>query len=144
VVDRATGAALGAVDAVELVTVGQRRGIPVARDGASRVVVDVDVTAATVTVDRREAADIDHIALDGATLSWTGAPLRRHARVQVQTSAHGAPVDAVLHQIGTTAELALDRPCRPVAPGQLAVLYDPADVDRVVGAATVARLPQAA
>ena len=144
VVDRATGAALGAVDAVELVTVGQRRGIPSGRDGAARVVVDVDVPAATVTVDRRDAARTGRIALDGATLSWTGAPLRPRTRVQVQTSAHGAPVDAVLHHAGVTAELVLDRPSRPVASGQLAVLYDPDDADRVVGAATVARRAPAA
>ena len=46
-----SGRAVGRVDAVELVTVGQRRGLGLAGgEGAPRYVVDVDVSTATVTV----------------------------------------------------------------------------------------------
>ena len=48
-VDRA-GAPVGEIDAVELVTVGQRRGLGSAGDGSPRYALDVDVEAATVVV----------------------------------------------------------------------------------------------
>ena len=44
----ATGAEVGRVEAVELVTVGQRRGLGLAGGGAPRYAVDVDVASATV------------------------------------------------------------------------------------------------
>ena len=58
VVDR-DGHEVGRVDAVELVTVGQRKGLGLrGGDGAPRYVVDVDVSGGTVTVgDERELLD---------------------------------------------------------------------------------------
>ena len=44
------GREVGRTDAVELVTIGQRRGLELAGGGDRRFVVDVDVAAATVTV----------------------------------------------------------------------------------------------
>ena len=43
IVDRSTGDVLGAVDAAELVTVGQRRGVVPGRDGEKRYVAKVDL-----------------------------------------------------------------------------------------------------
>jgi len=135
VVDRESGRELGTVDAVELVTLGQRRGVAAGRDGEPRYVVDVDVAARRVLVDRREAAQVARVPLEPGSLSWARAT--RPSRVLVQTSAHGAAVEATLDARG--AWLALARLVRPVAPGQLAVLYDADDPDLVVGAATVGR-----
>jgi tRNA-specific 2-thiouridylase len=137
VVDRATGDRLGSVPAVELVTVGQRRGIGAGPGGAVRYVTDVDVATATVTVAAGEDLHVAHVALAAGSLSWSGAPLPLPAAVLVQTSAHGVPAGAVLSADGSGAEL--DRPGRPVAAGQLAVFYDHDDPDLVIGAATVAR-----
>jgi tRNA U34 2-thiouridine synthase MnmA/TrmU len=72
-------------------------------------------------------------------LSFARRRLDDGERVIVQLSAHGAALPATLRAHDVAATLTLDEPSRPYAPGQLAVLYDPADPDLVVGAATVAR-----
>ncbi len=131
-----TGAERGTVPAAELVTVGQRRGVARGEDGEARYVVDVDVPGRAVLVASLEAAMVECVdLLDGSVLLDRGAA--DGADVLVQTSAHGASTPAVL-ECGATTSLRLARPVRPVAPGQLAVLYDVAD-DRVVGSGTVAR-----
>jgi tRNA-specific 2-thiouridylase len=143
VVDRATGARLGSVPAVELVTVGQRRGIGRGAGGAARYVADVDVATATVYVDAREDLVVGRVELAARSLHWSGAPRTLPAEVLLQTSSHGAAVEAVLTAEGGLAAR-LDQPGRPVAAGQLAVFYDRADPDLVLGAATVARRSLAA
>ena len=135
VVDRASGHELGTVAAAELVTLGQRRGVAAGHDGEPRYVVDVDLVARRVLVDRHDAAMVARVPLEPGSLSWARAA--RPSSVLVQTSAHGAAVAAALDARGVSLELA--RRVRPVAPGQLAVLYDPDDPDLVVGAATVGR-----
>jgi tRNA-uridine 2-sulfurtransferase len=143
VVERATGVELGSVPAVQLVTVGQRRGIGPGPRGAARFVTDVDVAAATVYVAAREDLDVAGIALAEGSLRWSGVPRELPASVLVQTSAHGPAAPAVLSADGGLA-VRLERRVRPVAPGQLAVFYDPEDPDLVLGAATVARRALAA
>jgi tRNA-uridine 2-sulfurtransferase len=144
VVDRATGVQLGKVPAVELVTVGQRRGIGTGRDGSPRFAAAVDVAAATVVVTTREDLDVEQLALAPDSLCWTGPEPPGPVTVLTQTSSHGTAVAATL-QLGDTPRLVLHRPVRPVAPGQLAVFYDLGDPERVLGAATVVqRVPAAA
>lgn len=138
VVDRESGAALGTVPAVELVTVGQRRGLGVGGDGAPRFATSVDVAAATVTVTSRAGLDVTRLVLQAGSLSWTAAPPTLPMRVRVQSSAHGASVAATVHG-GPSPALELEHPVRAVAPGQLAVFYDAIDDDVVRGSATVAR-----
>ena len=124
VVDR-DGHRLGEVDAVELVTVGQRRGLTLAGAPERRFVLDVDVGAATVVVGT--AADLlrSHEAVTG--LTWTDEPV--DGAVLVQTSVHGVAQPAVLEPgpSPTGATLRWLTPQRRVAPGQSAVLYDTAD-----------------
>lgn len=87
-----TGAEVGAVDAVELVTLGQRKGLGLAGGGAPRYVTDVDVASATVTVGARQ--DL-LVAMQAATdLRWSGAPVG--GEVLVQCSAHGEAHPAVI------------------------------------------------
>ena len=82
-----TGAEVGQVEAVELVTVGQRRGLGLAGGGAPRYAVDVDVASATVRV-----GAADELLSDRATLEqvvWAGGPVS--GAVDAQCSAHGEP-----------------------------------------------------
>ena len=113
VVDTA-GAEVGRVDALELVTVGQRRGLGTG-GGARRYALRVDPSAGTVVVG--EAADLLADAVDLNRLCWIHEPVE--GPVSVQTSAHGTPVEATFE--GDTVRS--HRPQRRVAPGQSVVLY---------------------
>jgi tRNA-uridine 2-sulfurtransferase len=117
------GALLGEVASVELVTIGQRRGLGLPGGGPKQYVLDVDTATRTVVV----GADAD--LLDGELhvggLEWAGVPL---AEVLVQCSAHGAtrPATVAASSDGSTV-LRWHEPQRRVAPGQTVVLYDIAD-----------------
>ena len=64
VVDRDTGVEVGRVDAVELVTVGQRKGVGLpGGDRVPRYVTDVDVRTATITVGSRSDLLDDRVVL---------------------------------------------------------------------------------
>ena len=139
VVDLATGATVGSVPAVELVTVGQRRGMGHGTDGHRRYVVRVDVEDHTVVVGPAEAA-LDAVAVVGE-VTWTGVPPSTPALpVLAQCSAHGTAVPAQLEGIGdaeAVATVRFSRPVRRVAPGQTVAFYDPAEPDRVLGSGVV-------
>jgi tRNA-specific 2-thiouridylase len=113
VVDR-SGSEVGRVDALELVTVGQRRGLGTG-GGPRRYALDIDTATSTVTVG--EAPDLlaSSVALDG--MCWVGEPAA--GPVEVQTSAHGGPVEA--EYASGVVRFAEPRP--RVAPGQSVVLY---------------------
>jgi len=130
VVDGATGATVGAVDAVELVTVGQRRGMGHGTDGRRRYVVAVDVPARRVVVGPDPT--VDRVALDPATVTWVADPLAPGARAVAQVSAHGRPAACT---VDAGPVVRFDDPQRPVAPGQTVALYD---ADAVVGAGIAA------
>ena len=126
VVDTA-GAEVGGVDALELVTVGQRRGLGTG-GGAKRYAISVDTDTRTVVVG--EAADLLAQSVELTRLCWVHEPAA--GRVQVQTSAHGDAVDAVLD--GATVRFV--EPQRRVAPGQSVVFYRG---DEVLGGGVAAR-----
>ena len=127
-------AAVGEVPAVELVTVGQRKGLGGPGGGPARYVVDVDVAARQVTVGVRddllvEAQDalgwrwVDGVIEDAVLAAGTTGP------VLVQVSAHGQPRPATLVVAdGGVISLRWHDPERRVAPGQSVVAYDPTDV----------------
>jgi tRNA-specific 2-thiouridylase len=120
IVDTA-GTELGAVPAVELVTVGQRKGLDLAGAGQRRFVVDVNVASATVVVGSREDLDRDRLAL--ANVVWSDAPVA--GPCLVQCSAHGDPRPATVDVVDADhATVHWDEPQRRVAPGQSAVFYD--------------------
>ena len=96
-VDHDTGADLGEVAAVELVTVGQRRGMGHGTDGRRRFVTAVDVPARRVTIGPPEASYASEVALH--TVAWVDGrpppcPPRsgRALDALAQCSAHGTPV----------------------------------------------------
>jgi tRNA-specific 2-thiouridylase len=108
------GVEVGRVDAVELVTVGQRRGLGTG-GGARRYAVRVDTAAATVTVG--DAGDLLADSVELGALSWVDRPVT--GPVEVQASAHGEPVRATFD--GTAVRF--DAAQRRVAPGQSVVMY---------------------
>jgi len=132
VVDQ-SGDTVGSVDAVELVTIGQRRGIGHGPDGRRRYVVAVDVTARRVVVGGDPS--VDTVALDPVTVTWVDRPLAPGDRAIAQVSAHGRLAGCT---VDPGPVVRFDHPQRPVAPGQTVALYDPADPDAVVGAGIAA------
>ena len=122
------GAVVGEVPAVELVTVGQRRGLGLPGGGPKRFVLSVDRATSTVVVgDESELTDRS-LTVDG--VAWVDTPVASGTPcdVLVQVSAHGTPQPA-------TAEVSADgrvhvewaTPQRRVAIGQSVVLYDLTD-----------------
>lgn len=123
-----TGRVVGRVEAVELVTIGQRKGLGLAGGSRPRYAVDVDVAARTVTVGGPEDLCVEVTPV----VDWTahGDLSGREAdEVEVQVSAHGTPAPARL----VPGEIRWRSPHRRVAPGQTVVAYHG---DRVVGAGT--------
>jgi tRNA-specific 2-thiouridylase len=120
------GNLLGSVDAVELVTVGQRRGLSEG-GGEKRYALSVDTLTGTVVAGTESDLLTTSLCLTDET--WTHAPLDPGTAVDVQTSAHGDPLAAVYEGGG---RLTLRRPTRRVAPGQTIALYA---ADEVLGAA---------
>jgi tRNA-specific 2-thiouridylase len=121
------GDAVGEVPAIELVTVGQRRGL--ASGGtARRFALTVDVPSATVTVGTLDELRARDVVLDDVSWVSGAAPSPAHS-LSAQCSAHGRPVPARWSD-GTVA---FGSPQRRPAPGQAVVLYDG---DVVVGGGT--------
>jgi tRNA-specific 2-thiouridylase len=111
-----TGRQVGSVPAVELVTLGQRKGLGLGGSDDRRYVTDVDRSGATITVGPFEDLLSDRVELRDTV--WASDPA--DGPVTVQTSAHGrvraGRIDgSVVHW---------DRPQPRVAPGQSVVLYD--------------------
>jgi tRNA-specific 2-thiouridylase len=128
-VDRTTGAVVGSVPAVELVTIGQRRGLGLSA-GERRYAVEVDASSATVVVGSEGDLLTDHVELTGR--SWVGEPLPVGTAALAQASAHGRARRVRLTETGVSY---LDGPDRRVAPGQTVALYLG---DQVVGSGTAA------
>ena len=131
------GRPAGAVEAVELVTIGQRRGMGHGSDGKRRYVTDVDVAARRVTVGGAAEVLRSSVVLAGSSVTWVDAPLRPAARAVAQVSAHGRPVPCTVEATQYGLDVRFDTPQRPVAPGQTVALYDADDPDAVVGAGIV-------
>ncbi|MHB1517344.1 MAG: tRNA 2-thiouridine(34) synthase MnmA [Acidimicrobiales bacterium] len=147
-VDEATGADLGPVRSVELITVGQRRGMGHGDDGRRRYVTAVDVALGEVRVGTAEAALSERVELH--TVTWMdgdptlGSPT---VRVLAQSSAHGRAAAATVTSRSTpegaptgAARLVVCfvEPQRRLAPGQTVALYDPHHPDSVLGSGIAA------
>jgi tRNA-specific 2-thiouridylase len=137
----AEGNPAGSVDAVELVTVGQRRGMGHGGDGKRRYVTHVDVAARRVTVGGADAVARSSVFLPESSLTWVDRPIGCGARAVAQVSAHGRPVPCTVDLPGEGdggLVVRFDTPQRPVAPGQTVALYAAGDPDAVVGAGIAA------
>jgi tRNA-uridine 2-sulfurtransferase len=138
-VDHRTGEDLGEVDAVELVTVGQRRGMGHGSDGRRRFVTSVDVPARRVTIGSPEAAYADEVYLhtvtwvDGDRIPSSTGGDAPGLRTLVQCSAHGTPVTGTVSRRGEGLEVRFSTPQRRVAPGQTVAFYESDAPDVVIG-----------
>ncbi len=130
VVDR-DGQPVGHVPALELVTVGQRKGLGVSGAGDPVYAVDVNMAERQVTVGAE--ADLFTQSSQICDLFWVGEAVPDD--VTVQTSAHGRVAGATV--VGT--EVRWLQPHRRVAAGQSLVFYrKEGDAQVVVGSATAA------
>jgi len=133
------GRAVGRVEAVELVTVGQRKGLGLGGGGSRRYALSADPVARRVVVGPLGSLLVDGLELED--LAWVDGAPPPDGPVLAQGSAHGPAVAA--HLEGATVTFA--RPQRRVAPGQSVVLYaseagagDERGGERVVGGGVVA------
>jgi tRNA-uridine 2-sulfurtransferase len=123
------GDVLGPVESLELVTIGQRRGLglqPRTRP-ERRYVVDVDLDGRTATIGT--LADLLVMEVEVEDMRWTAAPPPPGTRIEAQLSAHGQPLSGRWEGCDEAGVVVLDEVTRRVAPGQAVVLYDP-HVDR--------------
>lgn len=121
------GSVVGEVPAVEMVTLGQRRGLHLPGGGPKQYVVHID-PAPTVMVG--DEALLQREAMTVRDVVWANDPPRNGAEMRVQCSAHGATTAATLTADdfgGTSCEVRWHAPQRRVAPGQSVVFYDPTD-----------------
>lgn len=126
------GTLLGVVESVEMVTIGQRKGIGLPGGGPKRYVVDVDAESATVTVGTD--ADLLRAEMTVDRMTWVDAAAEGPALVQC--SAHGRAIPATVTAVsGDSVVVRWDEPQRRVAPGQSVVAYDLTDT-RVLGGGT--------
>ncbi|MGZ4806549.1 MAG: tRNA 2-thiouridine(34) synthase MnmA [Ilumatobacteraceae bacterium] len=110
------GAVLGDVPAIEMVTVGQRRGIGLRGGGPKRYVTAIDQATDTIVVG--DEMDLYDTELTVGNLVWADRPYS--GEVMVQCSAHGAAMPALLR----AETVHWHAPQRCVAPGQSVVFYD--------------------
>ena len=128
------GRAVGTVPAVELVTIGQRRGLGLPGGGPKRYAVDVDHAGATVTVGSED--DLLVATAMASKPTWVDGPV--DGEVRVQSSAHGAAVRATIDAAHDAVRIRWAEPQRRIAPGQSVVFYD-VDDRCVLGGATASR-----
>lgn len=112
----ADGNRVGRVESIQMVTIGQRKGLGLAGGTPPRYVHDVDVERRTVTIGSRRDLLTDFV--DVEKLVWAGAPV--HGGLVAQTSAHGRVRPARVEG----DRVYWDAPEQRVAPGQTVVLYE--------------------
>jgi tRNA-specific 2-thiouridylase len=120
VIDAATGKVTGTVPAVELVTVGQRRGLGGGGGGGvgeRRFALRVDVAGRRIEVGTE--ADLLATGVPLTQRTWIRAALPLGSEVLAQASAHGRPWEAVVTEEG----LGYLDARRRIAPGQTVALY---------------------
>ena len=123
VVDAVDGTELGEAESLEMITLGQRRGIGLPGGGPKRYVVDIDHTTATVRVGDETMLDVHTMRVGDVV--WSHEPVA--GEVRVQCSAHGATHEATAVVGDDGVHLTWHSPQRRVAPGQSVVLYDLTD-----------------
>ncbi len=121
-----TGAVVGAVPSVEMVTIGQRHGLGLPGGGDPTYAIEIDVPSSTIVVGSATDLLTDRVAL--SHLRWSGGLFP--GPLSAQVSAHGVPRPCRIDN----GAVVFDEPQRRVAPGQSVVLYDG---DEVVGAGQV-------
>ncbi|MDA8392740.1 MAG: tRNA 2-thiouridine(34) synthase MnmA [Actinomycetota bacterium] len=130
-VDHATGAVVGSVPSVQMVTVGQRRGLGAGSGRGRRYAVSVDIDRGEVRVGGRDDLLTDRLVVED--WQWTAEPAEG-TRLWFQSSAHGAPAPGTVARTGERVQLHFDMPQRRPAPGQTVAAYSG---DAVIGSGLV-------
>ncbi len=125
---------VGTVDALEMVTVGQRRGMGFSDDGKRRYVVSVDFSKNRVLLGNAQDALIQTLYLDPSTITWVNHPLENSTQAIAQVSAHGRQVGCTVTTSQDKFSIEFDEVQRCVAPGQTVALYDKERPNSVLGA----------
>lgn len=126
VVEAESGDEVGAVESIEMVTLGQRRGIGLPGGGPKRYVVDIDHATRTVVVGDEWLLSVDSTVVH--SIVWAHRPVE--GGVRVQCSAHGATASATISPDDASPDTVVVRwsqPHRRVAAGQSVVFYDSTD-----------------
>ncbi len=111
----AEGTEIGRTDSIELVTIGQRKGLDLGGGAQRRYVTEIDHDSSTVVVGDLADTFTDHTEVPD--LTWTSGPIA--GELMAQTAAHGARAAVTID--GTTLRWAEPHP--KVAAGQSVVLY---------------------
>jgi tRNA-uridine 2-sulfurtransferase len=135
VVDASSGEVVGHVDALELITLGQKQGLGVDARGEKRVAIRVDLPRRRVEVTSLERSRVWEVPLLEESITWVHEPLSKEGTpVIAQLRAHAEPVACSFEG----NRLVFAEPINPIAPGQTAAFYGVESPDVVVGSALVA------
>ena len=121
------GTPAGKIDALELVTIGQRKGLGIPGGGPKQYVVEVDTPNARVVIGEegslyRQSIDVDQVIWSDA---GDAERLKVTNDVLVQSSAHGAAIPATVEILSPRSlRIHWSEPQRRIAPGQSIVLYN--------------------
>lgn len=121
------GEIAGSVQAIELVTLGQRRGIGIPGGMPKQYVVDVDTDGARIVIGDESQLFCTSQRIDRVTWAHRNDAerVRKTPDVLVQSSAHGEPHPATLRVLDNNeVEIAWVDSQRRIAPGQSVVFYD--------------------
>jgi tRNA-specific 2-thiouridylase len=128
------GTEVGRVSAVQLVTLGQRRGLDLGGGAERRYVVGIDAPAGVVTVGERADLLCARQGID--ELAWSHRPVS--GRLAVQCSAHGRVRAGRVEGSAEGPLVRWEEPQPKVAVGQSMVLYQG---DLVVGGGVAGAVP---
>ena len=124
------GDEVGRVDAVELLTIGQRRGLDLSGGAGPRYVVSTDVRSATVTVGSRRDLSVSETSV--SDLAWSDEPAWGPVEVQCPRAPRRRRGDLIPGS-EERSTVVWDSDHERVAPGQAVVFYRG---DRVLGSGT--------
>jgi tRNA-specific 2-thiouridylase len=121
------GTPAGKVEALELVTIGQRKGLGIPGGGPKQYVVEVDTPNARVVIG--EEASLYRKSLVVNNIIWSDTQdvqrLQTTNDVLVQSSAHGAAIPATVEILShNSVRIVWSEAQRRIAPGQSVVLYN--------------------
>jgi len=133
-----SGETIGSVSAVELVTIGQRKGLGLAGGTDPRYVIDVDGSSGERRVVVGRKADLVAATTPLESWRWVGEDLGPTA-LAFQCSAHGDTARGHVTSSPAGLQVAWDQPHRRIAVGQSVVAYN--EQDLVVGGGIAGRTP---
>jgi tRNA-specific 2-thiouridylase len=118
------GVAAGAVDALELVTIGQRRGLGLPGGGPKQFVVDVDTPNARVVIGSEDQLLRSGLAV--INVMWANVAPVVGQKVLVQSSAHGTAVAATVERVDVVSIVAsvVESPVKAKSSGSLVLRFD--------------------